>query len=513
MLTPSIVRVATPVATALTENGMVLEPRSASFPVGVVTDHLIPHAHEASCQPLTHDLSRKLSEYFATVNDNTSEMAGEEFDQLVSLASDSLRRMTTTCQQVIIPTCRQMVETYTATSDEARLPYIRVQPFVFAGIHSDPSLTHHVMEEYAHWRMRDEYRTFRLPMPEISELQAMVRSSKMVDDAVIDNWLAHTDAYVFQEAWHTLFEGGQAINPASLRWGVEHLQPFKIDQILAGYLFTTYLIKNPQDVRGESVTLNEWQDGIARLHGLLGYFLSKAYRFRARAREQGLVVFSYDVDDPVKDGRVVAHVNPDVYEDYIENGGSVQAILGAATTAQGCRTEKALREKGEDLEKAWERKHHFIREAKRERWIAQRRDLLRVQMQHGADAGDPDDDESPSLPALSERERVDRVNAALRRIQETDLDDPWRLITRLVCSVYYPNTPYLTFLMSMDRIKQENPEMEVREAATLATRDLLAKWLADQARTVAYNPVIKESAGEPEGETNEVTNGDTEASA
>lgn len=62
------------------------------------------------------------------------------------------------------------------------------------------------------------------------------------------------------------------------------------------------------------------------------------------------------------------------------------------------------------------------------------------------------------------------------------LDKVYYFVRHIVCRGLYPHSGAETYLSSMDRYQQENPNITPREAATLAMRDTLVLWSCDQLR-------------------------------
>ena len=56
----------------------------------------------------------------------------------------------------------------------------------------------------------------------------------------------------------------------------------------------------------------------------------------------------------------------------------------------------------------------------------------------------------------------------------------YQYVRTVVCKVFFPHTQALRILSDIDAHAQNNPSLSPREAATLATIDLVCEWAASQ---------------------------------
>lgn len=494
MLKRPTLSVAAPVARALTEYNLQLSPKSDHYPVGIAAGH-IRSAVDSDYQNLTSDRAAALTALVQRSNETVGEREAEEFDELTTLMAQGLERMLKTVRGVVVPFCKSVKESYDAIGENTRVPKLEVKPFVFHGIHSEPGLTTHVLEQYSRVQQRDSYRTFIMDCPSTATLVEWIAANKHVDSDITHDWLAQVSDHD-QElcvVWGELFGHRRELYPADMGIGSRGRLPFTVDQLLMAYLLTAYLCHEPQDVSGESVSIDEWESAIGRLHTLVGSLLSQAYQFRARSRQQERVVFRYDVTQTQEGQSVTVWANGDVYADWLEAGGSVKQLLGAAVMAPTRMTAKDLADVKDDLETQWDRKHYILRQAALDRYLSKRRDTLRSILIYRVAGEESENAIADALPEIGYNELSERVTREVKALREEDLDDPWRTITSLVCNVYYPNTPYREFLLAMDRTAKTHPDMPPRELATLATVEMTAQWLVKQVRSDTFVPDIRTS--------------------
>jgi len=475
MFKPTTLSVARPVAETLTQNNIILTPKGSHLPVGVMADHFrIPV--DAEFKPLNPGDYDRITEMFREYHESPSEMVEAEHDRLVDLMAHGLESMLNTVRSKVVPVCKMQRQRFEESSDQKRLAHIEITPFNYHAIHNEPALTEHV-HSYHNIRGRDTYRTFLVPTPSVETMIEWMSHTNHVDAELVKKWaLENVGADDMEVVWLQLFGASREINPHSLDLVSLGRMPFNVDKLLAAYFITSYLCANPQEVNGESVSLEEWEETMATLHRFLGASLCRAYERRARDRQRQRVVISYEADDAIRRGRVIVHVNGDVYPDWLEQGGDVKVLLGAAVSEPNRLHAKDFEGRENGLTQVWERKHYLIRQAKLTNYLRQRREELRFMFLH------PSYDVKELLPEtkLSVSELEQRVNQQVDALREEDLDDIPRTVTRLVCGIYYPGSPFLEFLETMDQVAQDHSDLPPREVATVAAIEMTASWLSSQ---------------------------------
>ena len=78
-----------------------------------------------------------------------------------------------------------------------------------------------------------------------------------------------------------------------------------------------------------------------------------------------------------------------------------------------------------------------------------------------------------------------RFGELLEEVRENELDDLYSLALRLVCEARFSHTDARTILAGIERVKRENPSVDVREAAAISVIEYVATWASKQFRVVA----------------------------
>lgn len=480
MFKPSTVSIARQVAESLTFNRTMLQTRYTHIPVAIMAEHYLTPI-DVMCQPLSRTRADEVVAQIEEYNANPTGIADAEFDRLTEFMAHGLQSMLSFTRNNVVPMCKHITQAYADHSQHARMPDIQVEVFNYDPIHSEPGLTEHVMT-YSGVRADTQYRTFRVAMPTVEAMIDWMSTTPHMSEEVVRRWASALAPSEIQDVWISLWGSDRTVVPPAVSFLKQTQQPFSVDKVLVAYLLSAYLCNNPQDVQDEHATLEEWNETTSRLHRVLGATLFNIYTQRSRARRQERVVLRYDADDAVRTGRVMVRTNGDVYSEWGENGGNVKVLLGAAVSAPGLMCAADLTRRADELIATWERKHYLVRQTRVERFVKERRNVLKTLMLYPAPEVKDLFDNQPTAAVIEAR-----LGEELRRVRDADLDDVPRLVTRLVCNVYFPGTPYLEFLQTMDRVASDMGDgvHNAREVATMAVVEMTAAWLVSQVKATS----------------------------
>lgn len=487
MYKPSTLAVAKPVVDALYVAGIALKPKAAGYPVGVLADH-----YHVNITPTHTDLTPEqrvdLKNHFSKCNEVQHQTSEQEFDQLVELAAHGLTRMLTTVQQVIVPFCKVIKSDFEVMVQRDGIPDISVTPFVYHAIHADSGLVEHVQHNYARVELQPQYRTFLMDRPSLDTLQDWVCRNTHVADESIKGWFAGLSAEVIDSTWYSLFDTDRSVDLATHYLFNRNQCPTNVDALLLAYFLTIYLATEPQDVKGESVSLEEWESAFQRLHNYFGATLGYAYQRRAQAVRQTKIILSSRVGTP-EEGRIHVVVNGDTWTQWTESGGDVKQVLGAVLVDPARKHAKDLDDAKESLITAWDRKHYIYKSIKADKFSRARRSVL-TDLLAGKYAGA---EYSDHLPPLTDEVIRDRAGKYLATVTDKGLECTATVVKDLICAVWYPDTPYCEFLNVMERMGKEHVGMAPREVALFSTAEMLAQWLAKQISAYAVDYDIRQS--------------------
>lgn len=202
----------------------------------------------------------------------------------------------------------------------------------------------------------------------------------------------------------------------------------------------------------------------------------------------------YSLDDSRQQGNIlllqnnsytnVVTVYGPVYKEYLAQGGSVEAILGAITNGTRIYTlEQALEAKEEAL-KAWDRYVNYTRIDTANRRFLQFKDVLRTAYNDAfMKASDEEKEVIASMPGYADTVK-DLLNEQIGNIRSGDMNDLADTCTKIICRVrFYYNDAEL-ILTGINKALQAKPDMDPREAALLSAVEYVANYVADQIQVV-----------------------------
>lgn len=490
-----------PLLETLENKQLLLQPRAPHLPVAVMAGHY-SYRPEPTYTPISGVELSRLVEDFRAINKDPDERVADDFDRLVELMAHGLTKMLVTARTVVVPLVKEIHSAHQQLVANLGKPKIEVVPYNYHPIHDEVGLTAHIADHYQHVRLEDHYRSFIIERPALERLVEIITSNRHTDPQLAKEWALTVGGDVLSEVWHTLFGDRRELTHDQLTFTTEG-QPhrvYSLDKLLVAYFFTSHLRDEPQEVVGESVPLEVWEATLERLHRYFGAQLLQFYQKRAKDRQKQRLVFCYAADQAIRKGGFTVYVNGDVYPDWLANGGDVRLLLGAALLAPNRFHAGDFPEAdAEALITGWERQHYLIKQTAQDRSLRQQRDMLEhLLLQPSAEVKALLPDDLP-YPATQTRVRQELMQLTGERITDQD-------IARVVCRVFFPDTPYFEFLDTMERMARQFPDLPPREAATMATVELTAQWLVSQLQAVTYQPLINPT---PAGRAPEVVEEET----
>lgn len=243
------------------------------------------------------------------------------------------------------------------------------------------------------------------------------------------------------------------------------------DYALAIFLIARKLVETTLD--GVEMTLVQYQD------------LAASYRDQAAMR---LVSVLNDYDRTNRNGMLVAStsnqtvtVNGAVYQNWIADGGENEVLFGMLLSGEPVFAVDQINAQAETLKAAWSRYATLQQVVERNRRYDRTKAAL---ARHFAS----------QLAGMAEEERAlvgdahrvgSRFGELLEEVRENELDDLYSLALRLVCEARFSHTDARTILAGIERVKRENPSVDVREAAAISVIEYVATWASKQFRVVA----------------------------
>lgn len=387
-------------------------------------------------------------------------------DECVAVITQTVNTNLDLARNVVVPMVRatlEATETQLANIEQTRGHRWAVVPDFWAGIWSSPVLADMVgrYEESPVQQLRLDL-IVPAPMGDTTLMELAQTGASRFDAEVAEFWATLPAGYA-EDVYQQLFtETGMAYQSDLIK----HLNPLTTDRrkVLLVHLWSRKLgVAVPDGVNRDLASYREYMSVIANQSGRAVARLLKRREFDRKSK----LLIQPGGYDPIK-GQVIT--NGDVYNDWLEAGGSPEILFGALCTDQETGYQTLLTRK-EQYVKAWitqERvlatslrlaRHTHTVEALRAAMIAQIASL---------DAG---------LRVVEGREYTKRMHARLSALDSNFTDDLYGTVRKLVCYVLFPHTDALRVLEAIDRAAAANPGIDIREAGYLALIELVAGWV------------------------------------
>jgi hypothetical protein len=239
-----------------------------------------------------------------------------------------------------------------------------------------------------------------------------------------------------------------------------------------------YLIANGFEEHmpdGVNAPLDELRRQLARMREQAGRAIAAELRRRTRDLQTNYLVFAVRDHDwsYSPEGRKVVFVNNDVYLKYLNEGGTVESIYGAALA--GVRMDYGvLMENAEMYTKKWNKFIGLHNQRVSAQIYRTQREAARLAMAMYINEQDQENLIQPKADLHK------KTVVCLGNLQPKQFEDEAVAIRTLVCDVIYEHTNAKMVLNAMDTAELDNPDLNPRECALYATIDLLARWMAAQ---------------------------------
>lgn len=238
-----------------------------------------------------------------------------------------------------------------------------------------------------------------------------------------------------------------------------------LNNALVAYLVARKLWDAPPD--GVEMTLQSYEAEMVRIRDQAAVALIRGQNKLLRYEENGILVISYTQKS--------VEVYEPVYRKWIADGGTNEVLFGNVLSNNPRMNVAAIAENVEEYKKRWELFCTVQRTTEANKRFSVAKDLVRSEFH--ASLAELTHDEAP----LQDRQIIaERFTKALQVTTEDEVKDPYRWILRLLCASRFYETDAFKILDGISRIKRDNPDVDVREAAAAATIQYISDWVAAQ---------------------------------
>ncbi len=404
--------------------------------------------------------------------------------QLSNMVTDVARKNIYLAQNVVLP----LVEEYTdilnvklqASTGISNLA-IRVVADNSGGILNSTNLIH-LIEHYKDGSGNGYSVNAHKLHGNIEYLRPLLTTGSEKFDEFINQWYATNNVKLDK----VLVDVYNAVFANSVR--VELRRVF-IELGFESALFSILLAKSfmKETPEGVAMPLEDYNSALSTVIAAGCVFLGRTItKYENNIRKGGLILKfpvrgrEYNFEDTFS-GENDILVSPDVYEEYLNQGGSPEAIIGSYLTSNIIDKESILAKK-EELENAYDR----MANAGRLNRLHNRLDLVKDCLHTVArsvlkDINGKFNENSPYTGVQYDtRNFGPEINEFIKRVTIHDVDDIYVLMRRFVCSIFFADTHVEELLLKIDILAKDSPDKDVNELAIIASIDFVVEWLVSQ---------------------------------
>lgn len=317
-------------------------------------------------------------------------------------------------------------------------------------------------------------------LPEMSD--AMVRSSMatgspLLDASVLEYFSAYPEGWLASN-FSNVFRYGCSDISAESGLDVYLSGRHNVPVALMAFLVARRLWNAPPD--GTDMPLESYEAIMTDIRNQAALRLCQEVDRMVRDGKNGILV----TGTRSVMGTVEVEVNQEQYNEYIKNGGSVDALLGNQLQSHPKVLTKDILADKAIYEAAWQRHYSLNKSYYDQRRLLRMREAVLIEW-----------DQLTKESTHEEFSLADRhvARALVRRMAEClrlcDFDNISELAMNLACKTRFRDTAAYDILSGMARAKKNNPGINSREAATISVLEYLYGWVGDNMTVVSANKV------------------------
>lgn len=400
---------------------------------------------------------------------NHDEVMREIVDQVATTVAASIDR----ARNVVSPKIKEVLEQVTARMEAdvvSDLMPVAVIPDFHKAIWDSPILAG-MVEKFSGIPIETVSLGFSTPSKTEDEVMDLLKTGSERFDAEIQEFVRELTPAHVHNLYQTFF-AGEGVTQQSLS-DVINIYTSQRDNILVIYLLAHRLYHDVPEGSILNVSLNVYRERMVTLMAQAARSVAGASAMRLRDVQQKKLIIRYPAEgiDRAVPGQTAITVNGAVYNEWLNEGGSIEILLGSYVTEkeQGYRS---LLENAEFYTQAWERNQRLFTMHLNAQAYSRVVSAFRFVMSTQISNLGPDD--HPAGKALLQ----EKLTQVLGNVKEKDTKDIQLLARKVVCRVLFAHTDAEKILDRVDQYANSNPGIDIREAALLAVVDIICEWVS-----------------------------------
>jgi hypothetical protein len=477
MLTIEALKHANELATILDSSGVLIQAIPGT-PLAAIVDATRSDPNFARQSGAEYTVELEDICYIANAKDPVLDVSKHDqvFGNIVDIAARAVKSHVLFAKTVVAPAVSEladktmvtMAETVTAASlcmevvvNNTPIPYLN-------------NSLHSMVRKYEEVPFDQINLGMRCPDITTSDLVALMHTGSAGLDADISTWVAARGETFFTDIWANIFQIKQ--NGMNER-KVYTLQSFTEDRnsgpeaALCIYLIAQRL--SEETIPGIDMSANAFQSKIIEYRNQAAARVCRALDEYESIVKSGVLVSSIT--------GTVTTVNDVVYKQWIADGGENEVLFGNMLNLPGLTTVQQININAPKLKAAWVHHVTLLNVVESNKRFSKFKNALLRHFQDQMRALTPEEDSSQENIILSTKLFMEQLD----NVTTDDMQNIYTLALRLICRSRFYRTEAERILSGIDRVKRDNPNVDVREAAAISVIEYVAYWVSTQ-----YKPVV-----------------------
>lgn len=249
-----------------------------------------------------------------------------------------------------------------------------------------------------------------------------------------------------------------------------------LDVCIAAMLIANRLLADTVDIPG--VSLQQYKDGLVKMRDFAGSNIWRCARVISRQLESKQLV----VESDYRLRRCT--VNAEVWEEYLNEGGSPEAVLGVLVSGEKIFSSSVILEKKEQLVAAWESFVMLSQADLRGATLTGLKDFVKYEIMNSLKNPTPTEIDYQSVDATYKQKVIAKIEDEIQKLDHRFLENIEHTALHLVANGRFFYTSAYDILYQMEVVSRENPNIEPRDAALLSAIHFIAKYIHTQIKVV-----------------------------
>lgn len=255
--------------------------------------------------------------------------------------------------------------------------------------------------------------------------------------------------------------------------------PEALDTALIVYLAASKLADNPPE--GTDYSLANWSTLMQSLKAAAGRTVFRRLAARERMIASKILVLDSGINQT--DGSVFVKVLAPIYADFLNNGGSPEALAGAYYSDKNFNISHLIQNAA-----TYEKRFEVYQSATASENASRKTTAILRAMEIAVAAEIANQADEVDGRVIDKASQQSRLRKLISEVRSSQLEDLWCLSRCLICETMFAHTNVQLVLEAIDDQKRLKPDMPIDEAALYACIDVLGRWL-DSLITVDFERI------------------------